>query len=69
MVDRVDVGEYRRVTENGRLLTGDYLSIHDQREHSAAARDLQAAIDWGINKFWQGRMPNPQTLGNITGDW
>ena len=23
MVDRVDVGEYRRVTENGRLLTGD----------------------------------------------
>jgi hypothetical protein len=46
-----------------------YLTIHDQREHSAAARDLQAAIDWGINKFWQGRMPNPQTLGNITGDW
>ena len=25
MVDRVDVGEYRRVTENGRLLTGDDL--------------------------------------------
>ena len=25
MVDRVDVGEYRRVSENGRLLTGDYL--------------------------------------------
>ena len=23
VVDRVDVGEYRRVTENGRLLTGD----------------------------------------------
>jgi hypothetical protein len=46
-----------------------YLSIHDKREHSAAARDLQAAIDWGINKFWQGRMPNPQALGNITGDW
>ncbi len=46
-----------------------YLSIHDQSEHSAAARDLQAAIDWGISKFWQGRMPNPQTLGNITGNW
>ena len=27
MVDRVDVGEYRRVTENGRLLTGDYLPV------------------------------------------
>jgi hypothetical protein len=26
VVDRVDVGEYRHVTENGRLLTGDYIA-------------------------------------------
>ena len=40
VVDRVDVGEYRRDRENGRLLTGDYFG-------SSVPTDLGSLFGYG----------------------